>query len=312
MASFSDLISVIIPVYNVAQFLPRCLDSIIHQSFKNVEIICVNDGSTDSSLSILEEYVQKDKRVVVLNQKNMGLSEARNNGLKVAKGKWVSFIDSDDWVDLDFFKTLLDLGEKNQSDIVMSGMKFVTDNDISNNNIPNLVSDKFCEKIDYLSNGSVCDKIFKKELFEKNNIIFPKGRYWEDNLTLLKLIYFSNNMSFTNEVYYYYYKNDSSICNNKDLSIETKRNSDRLYISQLIIDFAHEKRLTGNNFKSLKNFVIRALGFDIEQNKKLRQILGIKFFISTNLKKKIVRFICCFIPIKSYRHKIRNVLLDEV
>ena len=92
-------ISVIVPIYNVEKYLPQCLDSIIRQTFSNIEIICVNDGSTDNSSEILADYAQKDSRIKIVDKKNGGLSSARNAGMKVATGEFISFIDSDDWID---------------------------------------------------------------------------------------------------------------------------------------------------------------------------------------------------------------------
>jgi glycosyltransferase involved in cell wall biosynthesis len=89
-------VSIVVPVYNSAEFLPVCLDSIINQTYKNIEIICVNDGSKDNSLEILNQYKQKDKRVIIINQSNSGVSSARNSGLKKSSGKYVQFVDSDD------------------------------------------------------------------------------------------------------------------------------------------------------------------------------------------------------------------------
>ena len=92
-------VSVIIPVYNVEQYLSKCLDSVINQTFKNIEIICINDGSTDNSLKILNEYAMADKRIIVINQENSGVYAARNKGLQIANGKYISFVDSDDWIE---------------------------------------------------------------------------------------------------------------------------------------------------------------------------------------------------------------------
>ena len=95
------MISIIVPVYNVEAYLPQCLDSLIHQTYKDIEIVCVNDGSKDRSLEILKEYANKDERIKIINQENQGLSGARNSGIKEASGEWVMFVDSDDWIDKD-------------------------------------------------------------------------------------------------------------------------------------------------------------------------------------------------------------------
>ena len=102
------MISIIVPIYNVAPYLPSCLDSLVNQTYRDLEIICVNDGSTDGSLPILKEYAKKDERIKVINQANQGLSGARNTGIKAAQGEWMMFVDSDDWLDLTACEQLLD------------------------------------------------------------------------------------------------------------------------------------------------------------------------------------------------------------
>lgn len=99
-------ISVIIPVYNVKKYLRRCLDSLVNQTISDIEIICINDGSTDSSLEILKEYAKKDERIKIINQENQKQGAARNRGLEVAQGEFITFVDSDDWVDADYLEEL--------------------------------------------------------------------------------------------------------------------------------------------------------------------------------------------------------------
>ena len=101
-------ISIIIPVYNTQEYLPKCLDTLVNQTYSNLEIICVDDGSTDESLRILNEYAAKDSRIIVHSQKNGGASIARNYGLNIATGDYVSFIDSDDWVYLTLYQSFVD------------------------------------------------------------------------------------------------------------------------------------------------------------------------------------------------------------
>lgn len=111
------LVSVIIPAYNVAEYIPFCLDSLISQTYKNLEIICVNDGSTDSTLDIIKEYAEKDSRIILIDKENGGQASARNMGLDTAKGDYISFVDSDDYVSPDFIMRLKDLLEGNSCDI---------------------------------------------------------------------------------------------------------------------------------------------------------------------------------------------------
>lgn len=112
------LISVIIPIYITAAYIGRCLDSVINNSYKNLEIICVNDGSTDKSLSVLQSYTNRDKRIHIISIPNSGVSVARNTGLDFASGEFIAFIDSDDWIHKEYFKTLIDYQRKEDLDVV--------------------------------------------------------------------------------------------------------------------------------------------------------------------------------------------------
>ena len=102
MIQSEDLVSIIVPVFNVEKYLSRCINSLVAQDYKQLEIILVNDGSTDSSMTICKEYEKKDNRIKIINQQNQGLSMARNAGLKLAHGKYICFVDSDDWVEKDY------------------------------------------------------------------------------------------------------------------------------------------------------------------------------------------------------------------
>ena len=113
------MISIIVPVYNVAPYLPKCLDSLVNQTYRDLEIICVNDGSTDDSLRILREYEARDKRVKVLSRENRGISYSRNDALEMAQGEWTMFVDSDDWIDLNTCQSALDTALQHQADLVM-------------------------------------------------------------------------------------------------------------------------------------------------------------------------------------------------
>lgn len=224
-------VSVIVPVYNVEQYLPMCLDSIINQTLKDIEVICVNDGSTDNSLKILETYAQKDKRIRVLSKDNGGLSSARNYGLRKATGNYVGFVDSDDEIDNDFYAQLFYLGDKYDTDIVC-GIGYNTK---SIDEYPEhaVVSD-LRTKINLVRNGAVWSKIFKKDLF--NNIKFPEGLYWEDNPVLLQLLIASRKVAYTNKAKYLYRDNPNSIT--RDPEKERKRICDSLIIMQQIKDIA--------------------------------------------------------------------------
>src|SRR5574344_122915 len=115
----NDLVSIIVPVYKVEPYLKRCLDIILNQTYKNIEIILVDDGSPDKCPQICDEYAKKDNRIIVIHQENGGLSAARNTGLDIAKGEYISFVDSDDWVHLQYIEVLLTSALKENADIII-------------------------------------------------------------------------------------------------------------------------------------------------------------------------------------------------
>ena len=209
-------VSIIVPVYNVEQYLERCLNSLINQTLKDIEIICVNDGSKDNSGKILEEYAQKDNRIIIINQENQGLSIARNNGMDIAKGKYIGFVDSDDWVDLDFFEKLYNSAEKNNAQMAVcsiirlnehrSKKYFTLQNDT-------VIEDfkEMCFILDIPQKCYVWNKIYLKEALDKHKIRFKEGVYYEDlyfvPITLEKL----NKIVTVPDTKYYYWKNKNSI-----------------------------------------------------------------------------------------------------
>ncbi len=167
-------VSVIVPVYNVEVYLEQCLESLINQTLDEIEIICVNDGSTDRSGAILEGYKKEYKNIKIINKKNGGLSDARNYGLKHANGEYIGFIDSDDWAELDMFEKLYNQAEKYNADICISNYNEVYEDSIKK-------VDDIEVEYPILHESSVCNKLFKREFIEKNNVLFPVGVWYEDN-----------------------------------------------------------------------------------------------------------------------------------
>lgn len=255
------MFSVIVPVYNVENYLERCLNSLVNQTYKNIEIICVNDGSTDNSLNVLENFknTHSSTNITIISQKNEGLSAARNKGLSTAKGDYISFIDSDDWIDYNYYEVCYNLLSKTNCDIVFTNMKSVKNDEVIPNSRKEISTNDFSKKMKILQNGSVCDKVFDRKLFTDNGITFPAGRYYEDNVTIIKLMYFSNKIVSTNQCAYYYFMNKNGICREINPIKEKKRNEDRDFISNLSISFAKEKKLSANAVYNLKLFLLRAL-----------------------------------------------------
>ena len=217
--SFMSEISIIVPVYNVEKYLARCLESIINQTYQNLEIICVNDGSTDNSLQILNNYAAKDKRIIVINQENKGLSAARNAGLKRAGGTYVSFIDSDDFVHPQFVEILLYLIKQNQADISVAR---ILKNKTQKNIIPETINKaNIHAKIEsnplfsilshqrYRLRFMVCPALYKTSLIV--NHLFIEGIYFEDYPWIISLMSQNPKTVITNQQLYYYTYNPGSI-----------------------------------------------------------------------------------------------------
>ena len=218
------LVSIIVPVYNVEQYLARSLDSIIKQSLKNIEIIIVNDGSTDSSITIAKKYAKKDSRIKIVNQINKGLGGARNTGIKHSISKYIMFVDSDDTIDEQMSESLYKKAVSANYDIVSCQYNRV---DQASNILETSPIDKYSDNsiIDYMeSTISVMawNKLYLKELFTKNNILFPEKLYYEDQVTTFKLFFYSNKHTHIQLPLYNWYITNQSITQ----SITTKHIND--------------------------------------------------------------------------------------
>lgn len=208
-------ISVIIPIYNAGKHLEKCIKSVLNQSLREIEIICVNDGSNDNSLKILEELYKKDKRIIIINKKNEGPSKARNEALKIAQGKYCLNIDSDDWIEQYYLEDIYSKAEKNNLDITITNAVFDFEKNENENYILNdlkigkskIITGKEYIKIFLKDNfyGYTWNKLIKKELYSSNKIWYPENIFYrEDVEVLLRLAYFSNRIGKINKAYYHY------------------------------------------------------------------------------------------------------------
>ena len=215
------LISVIVPVYKVEEYIYRCVDSILAQSFKDFELILVDDGSPDNCGKICDEYAQKDKRITVIHKENGGLSDARNTGidwaLKNSNSNWITFIDSDDWVHTDYLKNLYNAVKENNVDISVCGYVNTTCEDdlhTKNSEINTLLSTPEDFFINNNINAVVAwGKLYKKSLW--NDIRYPYGKIHEDEFTTHKLLFKCPQIAFVDAVLYYYYTNSNGIMGKK-------------------------------------------------------------------------------------------------
>lgn len=220
-----ELVSVIIPVFNVQNYLETCLNSILQQTYKNLEIILVDDGSTDSSGTICDRYAKKDSRVHVIHQLNRGLSEARNQGIQSSKGRYISLIDSDDFIEANFIKNLLEVMQKTDSDMVCTVMlpfpagkeehvKSYWERIAAKENIYHTFAPMELLELSLYQSISVTgaqQKLYKRELF--NQTLFPAGRYFEDLATTYQYILQCRKIAVLEHKLYAYRLREDSILN---------------------------------------------------------------------------------------------------
>lgn len=210
-------ISVIIPVYNTEKYLKRCLESIISQDFIDIEVIVVNDCSIDNSLNIIKVLMNRDNRIKLINkQKNEGLSAARNSGIKIAKGEYILHIDSDDWIEKNYFLEVYEYAKNHNADIVITDFYKDFDNGkliYVKDQEENIGKEETLKNI-FLMNSypSVCNKLIRRELYIKNKIFHPLGvSIGEDLYVTPKLIYFSKNILKYNKAFLHYIQNPNSM-----------------------------------------------------------------------------------------------------
>lgn len=204
-------VSIIVPVYNVEKYLERCLESLIKQSYQNLEIICVNDCSPDESQKIIDAYVEKypDKVKTVMNPQNMGLGNTRDNGRKYAEGEYIMFVDSDDFVDSNWVEVYVETMEKEKLDMVIGGFSLTNEKGIQPQPVPD-------SPFSIYMYASACTKIYRKEFLEKNNISFGGIRRSEDVYWTLSLALHNPKYRIINNAGYFYWQNTESITRKMD------------------------------------------------------------------------------------------------
>lgn len=209
-------LSVIIAVYNTEKYVGKCLDSLFNQTYSNIELVVINDCSTDDSLKILKKYAKKYANMILIdNKENRGLSYSRNVGLENANGEYIGYIDSDDYVDSDYYEKLMKAIIKEKSDVAIADMKIVYED----GSFPDHVT-KGCDgdltKLNVVKNGlaaSACNKVFKKDIISKYP--FSEGKLNEDLAVILPAIISANKISYVEKTYYYYVQRGGSIQNSR-------------------------------------------------------------------------------------------------
>ena len=237
-------VSVIVPAFNVEKYISKCLLSLVNQTLKDIEIIVINDGSTDKTLEIVQKFEELDKRIKIINQENQKQGAARNRGMEIAEGEYVGFVDSDDWVDLDYFEKLYLAVKKYNSDIALA-----TNVRIGNGKTKkrlNIEKEEFVtslqDKIDIshqAKNPCPTNKIYRREMLAMNNVKWPEGVYCEDKLFTIQAIYYANGLVTVPEVNYYYFRNPNSTVNSKAKFNHKDKNNAR----KAVVEFLKEKNV---------------------------------------------------------------------
>ncbi len=210
------LISVVIPIFNEEEYLERCINSILVQTYKNLEIILVNDGSTDKSGQICDNYAQKDPRIKVIHKKNGGLSSARNKGIDISNGEFLSFLDSDDWVTNKYIETLYSLIKEHNAEISVVNFEkiYETNQNFSSNETVIKTFNKY-QALRALTDDyyhilvTSTAKLYERSLF--NKIRFPLNKIHEDEFVAHHLYYMANNVVVSTEKHMYYWQHANSI-----------------------------------------------------------------------------------------------------
>lgn len=249
-------VSVILPVYNVGKYLRQSLDSLINQTLKEIEIICIDDGSTDDSSDILEEYKSKDSRIIVVHKENKGTGAARNDGLRLAKGECIGFVDPDDWVKPEMFERLYNLIKEKNVDIAMCMPDGYDEKNQINAPFPYFVEDNFkCIPVNKIFNRKdlspfkypmcVWNKLYTKELFDKNNIEFAQGLDFEDHKVIFGALLTAEKIIFIPEkLYVYRYNREGSV-----LTDNNRRLIDHIEIFNIVENLMKKT----NTFDVLRN-----------------------------------------------------------
>lgn len=238
-----DLVSVIIPVYNVENYIDDCVESVLQQTYENIEVLLIDDGSTDQSGEKCKKWAVRDSRIRVVHQDNQGLSGARNTGIKESTGNWITFVDSDDIVAPRYVEVMVQMGRSNQVTLVQCGYTHFFDEKPSFDNLsklvePQIVSSKaFMLSRDY--HTMAWAKLYDRELFRQE--IFPVGKLHEDNAIVYKLVYEAKRIAYTDEILYGYRVRENSIVGEKGYNL---RHLDKKDFLKERLDYFLEKKET--------------------------------------------------------------------
>jgi len=255
-------ISIIVPVYNSEQYLSRCLNSLINQTFDDIEVICINDGSADNSLQILNEYAKKDKRIKVFSQENAGPAKARNVGLENASGEYIMFCDTDDWYENNMCEKMFHAIATNDVDCVMCHTNFTWEDQLDYRKISDTYYNPVMEGIIkddlYKINVLLWNKIFKKSLIEQYHITFPTGFKHDDDCFWFKYSFFNRGMLIIQDKLYNYVIRKNSIMDDYFLGKQASY-LDRLAVFKNVLSFFLDHHLEHSHSEQLLSIYLDSI-----------------------------------------------------
>lgn len=262
----TPLISIIVPVYNSEKYIRRCIESLLKQEYSNIEIIIINDGSSDNSLLVAEEYLPKDNRIRIINQKNSGVSKARNIGIDNVTGEYICFVDSDDYVEHNYISNFY-IGLQNDVDLVFQGLNEIHLDKSVRRIIPDQGYYQYAEVLNGIADinkhrmfGYVCNKLYKTSIIRKNNLKFPEDiNLSEDRIFALKYLKFVNNMQVVSLSGYNYELQESGLTLKNRSYKEIKKAAD----TNLKEAFLLLKNRNSNRFEhdTRRMYVMSAIGY---------------------------------------------------
>lgn len=245
-------VSVIIPVYNVEHYIDRCLKSVIEQTLEDIEIIIVNDGSTDSSKEIIEKYINRfPSRIKYLEKENGGLSSARNFALPYAKGEYIAFLDSDDYIEKDMYEQMYNKAIKENADLVECDFIWEYPNKKKYD-----IGKEYTNKKEAIEKARVVawNKLYRREIIEKNNLKFPEGLRYEDVEFFYKLVPFIERIAFVRKCFVHYVQRDNSIANTQN-----NRTKEIFNVLDNVIEFYKQNGIYEDYREQLEYIYVRFL-----------------------------------------------------
>lgn len=263
--------SIVVPIYNVGKYVKKCIESLMEQTYRNIEIILVDDGATDSSGKICDEYANKDNRIKVVHKENGGLSSARNTGIKCATGQYVLFVDGDDFLDKNAIEILAKNLKNELYDIICFDIYQYKDEKVIGTLITKKFNDLTTDRRNIIVNPSACARVYKTEFLRNNNIFFKEKIIYEDLALIPSLTNYTENIQFIDDKLYYYVIRDDSIMNKKSFNI----NRDDKFIALETLENVFIQNRTYDKYKSeieylyIKHLLIMYSTEIIKFNKKI-------------------------------------------